>query len=173
MMCYLAINEFAPITCTTLGLFGTSTYLTGWTSWRMIRFAGCSKRVLKYLLQTHDHENPKKQFPCNICQNTFTRKVILEKHVETVHEKQKLFKCKFCRLKYSRQSSLWSHIQAKHPRAMDERKQKVRENRSKPWLPVFQTVWPDWVIDWTLGKFLKSLATINLAKSHHILRQFL
>ena len=28
-----------------------------------------------------------------------------------------------------------------------------------------QTVWPDWAIYWTLGNFLKPLATINLPKS--------
>ena len=28
-----------------------------------------------------------------------------------------------------------------------------------------QAVWPDWAIYWTLGKFLKPLATINLPKS--------
>ena len=27
------------------------------------------------------------------------------------------------------------------------------------------TVWPDWAIYWTYGKFLKPLATINLPKS--------
>ena len=35
------------------------------------------------------------------------------------------------------------------------------------------TVWPDWAIYWTLGKFLKPLATINFAQISHILRQFL
>ena len=36
-----------------------------------------------------------------------------------------------------------------------------------------RAVWPDLAIYWTLGKFLKPMATINLPKSHHILRQFL
>ena len=35
------------------------------------------------------------------------------------------------------------------------------------------SVWPDWAINWTLGKFLKPLATIILPKSTHIVRQFL
>ena len=34
-------------------------------------------------------------------------------------------------------------------------------------------VWPDLAIFWTLGNFLKPLATINLPKSPSILRQFL
>ena len=39
--------------------------------------------------------------------------------------------------------------------------------------PYLQAVWPDWAIYWTLGNFLKPLATINLPKYPHILRQFL
>ena len=34
------------------------------------------------------------------------------------------------------------------------------------------TVWPDWAIYWTLGKFLKPLATINLPKSLTFLGNF-
>ena len=34
------------------------------------------------------------------------------------------------------------------------------------------TVWPDWAICWTLGNFLKSLATINLSKSPTFLGNF-
>ena len=33
-------------------------------------------------------------------------------------------------------------------------------------------VWPDWAIYWTMGKFLKPLATINLPKSPTILCNF-
>ena len=33
-------------------------------------------------------------------------------------------------------------------------------------------VWPDWAIYWTLGNFLKPLATINLPKSHTFLGNF-
>ena len=33
-------------------------------------------------------------------------------------------------------------------------------------------VWPDWAIYWTLGKFLKPLATINLSKSPAFLGNF-
>ena len=34
------------------------------------------------------------------------------------------------------------------------------------------TVWPDWVIFWTLGNFLKPLATINLPKSPTFIGNF-
>ena len=34
------------------------------------------------------------------------------------------------------------------------------------------SVWPDWVIYWTLGNFLKPLATINLSKSPTFLGNF-
>ena len=33
-------------------------------------------------------------------------------------------------------------------------------------------VWPDWAIYWTLGHFLKPMATINLPKSHKFLGIF-
>ena len=36
---------------------------------------------------------------------------------------------------------------------------------------MFHPVWPDWMTYWTLGNFLKPLATINLLKSSHILKQ--
>ena len=36
-----------------------------------------------------------------------------------------------------------------------------------------RSVWPDLAIFWTLGNFLKPLATINLPKSPNILGQFL
>ena len=38
---------------------------------------------------------------------------------------------------------------------------------------VSQTVWPEWAIYWTLGNFLKPLATINLPKSLTFLGKFL
>ena len=38
---------------------------------------------------------------------------------------------------------------------------------------MLKTVWPDLAIFWTVGNFLKPLATINLPKSPNILREFL
>ena len=41
------------------------------------------------------------------------------------------------------------------------------------WRPAVQwPVWPDWAIYWTLGNFLKPLATINLPKSPTFLDKF-
>ena len=40
---------------------------------------------------------------------------------------------------------------------------------SSLWL---EPVWPDWAIYWTLGNFLKPLATINLPKSPTFLGNF-
>ena len=45
--------------------------------------------------------------------------------------------------------------------------------RNYLYLFVLLAVWPDWAMYWTLGNFLKPLATINLPKISHILRQFL
>ena len=43
-------------------------------------------------------------------------------------------------------------------------------------LPIFMSlsnsVWPDWAIFWTLGNFLKPLATVNLPKSSTFLGNF-
>ena len=44
-------------------------------------------------------------------------------------------------------------------------------NQGETW--TFWSVWPDVAIFWTLGNFLKPLATIYLPKSPNILRQFL
>ena len=40
------------------------------------------------------------------------------------------------------------------------------------YLPTYIPVWPDWAIYWTLNKFLKPLATINLPKSLTLLGNF-
>ena len=40
------------------------------------------------------------------------------------------------------------------------------------YLHYLPAVWPDWVIYWTLGNFLKSLAAINLSKSPTLLGNF-
>ena len=40
------------------------------------------------------------------------------------------------------------------------------------WRSHMALVWPDWAIYWTLGNFLKSLATINLPKSLTFLGNF-
>ena len=37
---------------------------------------------------------------------------------------------------------------------------------------MFKKVWPDWSIYWTLGNFLKDLATINMPKSPTFLGNF-
>ena len=42
----------------------------------------------------------------------------------------------------------------------------------KQWLGKFLAVWQDLAIYWTLGNFLKPLATINLPKSPKVLGNF-
>ena len=48
---------------------------------------------------------------------------------------------------------------------MSERKKELRRGELQP-------VWPDWAIYWTLGNFLKPLATITLSKSSTFLGNF-
>ena len=50
----------------------------------------------------------------------------------------------------------------------EKRHWRIGFDRPRPLLPV----WPDWAIYWTLGKFLKPLATINLPKSPTFLGDF-
>ena len=45
-------------------------------------------------------------------------------------------------------------------------------NCHSPFNGWLEPVWPDWAIYWTLGNFLKPLATINLPKSPTFLGNF-
>ena len=51
-------------------------------------------------------------------------------------------------------------------------KEEEEELKQAPPLRPLETVWPDWAIYWTLGKFLKPLATTNLPKSPTVLSNF-
>ena len=50
---------------------------------------------------------------------------------------------------------------------------KKKEDLKAPQNISLWPVWPDWAIYWTLGKFLKPLATINLPESPTFLGTFL
>ena len=53
-----------------------------------------------------------KQFKCTICDYKFTRKFVLEKHIESVHEGIKPFKCAICDYKFTRKFVLKKHIES-------------------------------------------------------------
>ena len=48
----------------------------------------------------------------------------------------------------------------------------VSSTEKEAHLPTYLAVWPDWAIYWTLGNFLKPLATINLHQSPPFLGNF-
>jgi hypothetical protein len=61
---------------------------------------------------------PKKEkrrnWQCDVCQNRFTRKDHLQKHVSSVHEKVRPFDCTQCGQKFSQKHHLRAHILARH-----------------------------------------------------------
>ena len=61
---------------------------------------------------------PKKEkrrnWQCDVCQNRFTRKDHLQKHVSAVHEKVRPFDCNQCGQKFSQKHHLRAHILARH-----------------------------------------------------------
>jgi uncharacterized Zn-finger protein len=61
---------------------------------------------------------PKKEkrrnWQCDVCQNRFTRKDHLQKHVSAVHEKVRPFDCTQCGQKFSQKHHLRAHILARH-----------------------------------------------------------
>ena len=61
---------------------------------------------------------PKKEkrrnWQCDVCQNRFTRKDHLQKHVTAVHEKVRPFDCIQCGQKFSQKHHLRAHMLARH-----------------------------------------------------------
>ena len=59
-------------------------------------FFDCSqKQALKKHI-SEIHEEGKKPFKCDICDQSFSQKGNLSKHTASVHDSNKLFKCDIC-----------------------------------------------------------------------------
>jgi len=56
----------------------------------------------------------RRNWQCDVCQNRFTRKDHLQKHVSAVHEKVRPFDCVQCGQKFSQKHHLRAHMLAKH-----------------------------------------------------------
>jgi len=56
----------------------------------------------------------RRNWQCDICQNRFSRKDHLAKHVAAVHEKIRPFECTTCGQKFSQKHHLRAHILARH-----------------------------------------------------------
>ncbi|KAG7860001.1 hypothetical protein KL919_002706 [Ogataea angusta] len=61
---------------------------------------------------------PTKQFACELCAKTFTRRESMKNHVSSVHQRLKPYKCQYakCTLEYSTPSDLRRHVREKHLR---------------------------------------------------------
>ena len=56
----------------------------------------------------------KKPFKCSICDNNFSKKGQLKRHIASVHEGSKPFKCTICEYKSSQKGHLKLHIASVH-----------------------------------------------------------
>ena len=52
----------------------------------------------------------KKSLFCHHCGKSFSNSVLLERHIQSVHEKLQTFECKQCNLKFKTVSNLKRHI---------------------------------------------------------------
>ncbi|KAG7792659.1 hypothetical protein KL910_000899 [Ogataea haglerorum] len=61
---------------------------------------------------------PTKQFACELCAKTFTRRESMKNHVSSVHQRLKPYKCQYakCTHEYSTPSDLRRHVREKHLR---------------------------------------------------------
>ena len=55
-----------------------------------------------------------KLFKCEICENSYSLKGNLKKHIEAVHENKKSFKCDICDYSCSQKDHMKTHIESVH-----------------------------------------------------------
>ena len=72
--------------------------------------SGSDKRLMK---DAHGF----KEFLCHLCNNRFTRKDHLNRHIESVHVKYVKHECSACNQEFSRKDSLTRHVNEIHARA--------------------------------------------------------
>ena len=72
------------------------------------------KNEAKTRLKSESHFSGKKSFECIICSVCFSKKVLLKRHISSVHEKKKPFKCEICNTGFSRKLQLNAHISSVH-----------------------------------------------------------
>ena len=81
---------------------------------KLCPICGVSTSALKaHINKTHKTEKPNKLI-CAICGNEFASKVILNRHVQFVHESEKNYKCKFCGQGFKTESHLRMHYWSLH-----------------------------------------------------------
>jgi C2H2-type zinc finger len=79
-------------------------------STEILAASGCSSKLKKVSSsmnkKTKTQRNSLKSFQCPICNRIFSRKDILQKHIETVHEKKTRFICTHCPKAFYRKNHL-------------------------------------------------------------------
>jgi hypothetical protein len=63
-----------------------------------------------HIKSVHEGDKP---FRCDICQESFSDKGKLNRHVKLAHEKQ-IYSCSFCEKSYSRKDRLTDHMKKNH-----------------------------------------------------------
>ena len=56
-----------------------------------------------------------KEFPCKLCEKSYSQPHSLRQHVKNFHEKLKDYSCEYCDTHYTQSHSLRSHIKRAHP----------------------------------------------------------
>ena len=119
-------------------------------------FASIAKTDPTFFLQFFQHQ-------CRECLYRALTEEALARHIAKNHSKpmSQKFKCELCDFVTTKKTDLSRHLQKSH-----------RGSKVSPWIFNRLSVWPHWAIYWTLGNFLKPLATIYLPKSSTFLGNF-
>ena len=60
--------------------------------------------------QSESNSNAMKSYECIVCSNCFSNKVLLRRHISSVHEKKKPLECKICDTSFSQKPRLNKHV---------------------------------------------------------------
>ena len=64
--------------------------------------------------QSESNSNAMKSYECIVCSNCFSNKVLLRRHISSVHEKKKPLECKICDTSFSQKHHLNRHVSSVH-----------------------------------------------------------
>ena len=60
------------------------------------------------------HISGEKSFKCSICDSTFSKKLDVNRHIDSVHEGKRPYKCSFCNISFGIKQNLTRHITSVH-----------------------------------------------------------
>ena len=70
--------------------------------------------IIKHEPTISPPEKAIKTFACNICDQLFTRKDKLKRHIENIHMKERPFSCNHCSFKCYRRDRIKKHMMSEH-----------------------------------------------------------